>query len=224
VRVMPENGTRVNWHQENGLREALQDPIVLLCTNAALSFFTNLLANLVSNRATKWWQRAKGQLLIQVPSGPERGLYKPWGEPAVEARGKPSATASRLPPMRKPSEYPEPPLEAFPEPIFLEHTDRVVGWGRLSVDDVGLLVSARITDSETRRRIDAGELAGFSFGALIYDSECSICGEQFVDCNHIAGETYGSTDCVARVLGADLAEISVVSSPANPEARVLRVQ
>jgi phage head maturation protease len=90
------------------------------------------------------------------------------------------------------------------------------------LDDIGLVVHCQITDPEVRGRMQTGELRGFSFGALIYDSECSVCGRQYADCNHNAGEIYKGAKCIAHASGADLAEVSVVARPANPLARVVR--
>ena len=224
VQVLPDDGTRLNWRQENGLRQLLQDPIILLCISIPLNVLTSLLATIAWENTGRWKTRRSAPIFIDIPSGKEKGLYRTNGKQVMQ--DVPAQTDERREwelSYAKTRSIP-PPQEEFPEPILYEHTDRIVGWGRLSTDEVGLKVAARISDPGIRMKLDSGELQGFSFGALIYDSECSVCGKQYVNCNHIAGRTYGQVECIATIKGADLAEISVVAQPANPYARARRVE
>lgn len=224
VRVLPEDGTQLNWRQENGLRQFLQDPVILLCIGLPLNVLTSLLANMAWERIGRWKTRESAPIFIEIPSGKEKGLYRPNGDPIERSLFTQTDERREWALSYAKARSFHPPQKEFPEPILYEHTDRIVGWGKLSLDDVGLNVDARISDPEVRRQLDTGELGGFSFGALIYDSECSVCGRQYVDCNHITGKMYGAVKCIATIKGADLAEISVVAQPANPYATVRRVE
>lgn len=224
VCVEPDDGSQLNWRQESGLRQLLQDPVVMLCANLSLGVIASLFANMVWDWKSRWTSRERTPILIEIPEGREKGVYDLGGRKADRRVARQTTReegdwASAYAIARQHTT----PMPAYPEPILLEHTPRIVGWGRLSTDDEGLLVDARITDAEIERQLDCGLLGGFSFGALVYDSECSVCGGQYADCNHSTGRMYGGVECIATIRGADLAEISVVAEPANPYARARRV-
>ena len=61
---------------------------------------------------------------------------------------------------------------------------------------------------------------GCSTGLIIEESECSICREDPEDCDHIAGQLYGDEVCVRVITKADPFEISLVSRPNQPDARI----
>ncbi|HAS6066137.1 TPA: hypothetical protein I7114_05350 [Vibrio vulnificus] len=113
--------------------------------------------------------------------------------------------------MASSSPYPE-----LPHPVHLEHTARVVGWCNLVVDERGLKVDPmKVTCDETWQRIQEKDLQGMSIGGLIAKCRCSICGDSYIDCNHITGKQYDGQDCTCEIQSFDLAEISVVCNPAN---------
>ncbi|MGD2088313.1 MAG: hypothetical protein PVH61_19195 [Candidatus Aminicenantes bacterium] len=60
-----------------------------------------------------------------------------------------------------------------------------------------------------------------SSGFVVRESECSICGAEYGECNHIKGRPYMGKLCARIVKEADLQEISVVSDPADKRCRVL---
>lgn len=61
---------------------------------------------------------------------------------------------------------------------------------------------------------------GCSTGFIIEESECSICGEDPEDCDHISGQLYGDEVCERLITKADLLEVSLVSRPNQPDARI----
>lgn len=62
-----------------------------------------------------------------------------------------------------------------------------------------------------------------STGMIIRRSTCSICGEEYGDCEHVKGRPYMGQLCVRNIEEFDLREISVVDEPANKHCRVLYV-
>ena len=64
---------------------------------------------------------------------------------------------------------------------------------------------------------------GMSVGYIVEEVECSICRQDPEDCHHITGQTYGDKVCYRVVTRADLLEISFVSRPGQPDARIHRV-
>ena len=61
---------------------------------------------------------------------------------------------------------------------------------------------------------------GLSPGMIIRASECSICGQDPVTCPHITGRTYDGEFCARRITEADVLEVSLVSRPSQPDARI----
>jgi hypothetical protein len=59
-------------------------------------------------------------------------------------------------------------------------------------------------------------------GILIEESTCSICGEEYGECDHLRGQAYMGEMCARHVTKARIREASVVEDPANRHARVYR--
>lgn len=62
-----------------------------------------------------------------------------------------------------------------------------------------------------------------SIGGIIRGVECSICGLDPEDCEHITGRAYGDEVCHRIITDIDLQEISLVGRPEQPDARVTSV-
>lgn len=108
------------------------------------------------------------------------------------------------------------PYNELPYPVHLEHTPQIVGWCNLVVDERGLRVDpCKVTCDRTWERIQSNDLKGLSIGGLISKSNCGICGADYRDCNHITGNSYGGVECVNEIAKFDLAEVSIVTNPAN---------
>jgi hypothetical protein len=114
-----------------------------------------------------------------------------------------------------------PPDDNRPTPIYLEHTDKIVGWGHLERNDRGIKVAdAEITDKTTAKQIDEGELVGFSIGGLVREGRCSSCNGDYALCNHISTYEYDGAICGVEIRQVDLADISIVKNPVQPLARI----
>jgi hypothetical protein len=61
---------------------------------------------------------------------------------------------------------------------------------------------------------------GMSIAYVARERHCSICGQDPDGCPHIRGRVYGGQVCVSVVTRADLIEVSLVSRPAHPDARI----
>ena len=64
---------------------------------------------------------------------------------------------------------------------------------------------------------------GLSVGFTARIAECSICGKDPNDCDHVRGFEYDGEVCVRRIIEADLHEVSLVDRPAYPMARLKSV-
>ena len=61
----------------------------------------------------------------------------------------------------------------------------------------------------------------FSGTFIVRESECSICGAEFGECNHIRGYPYMGRLCARIIKKYDIPEVSPVSEPASKHNRVL---
>lgn len=59
-----------------------------------------------------------------------------------------------------------------------------------------------------------------SAAIIIRESECSICGQDPEDCEHISGRIYNGERCHRIVTRADVDHIAVVSRPNHFDARI----
>ena len=67
-------------------------------------------------------------------------------------------------------------------------------------------------------------LGFFSPAVIIEQSKCSICGQEYGECEHIVGKAYMGEICL-RIIEKikEIKEISLVSDPANKRARIIRL-
>ena len=114
------------------------------------------------------------------------------------------------------------PYAREPFPIYLEHTDKIVGWAKDMYTDESGLVFGDITifDIDTRKKVLDGELEGMSIGGVVTESICSICEKEYVDCLHVSGNMYKGKKCAVLIKGMCLADVSIVKQPANQRAKL----
>jgi hypothetical protein len=60
-----------------------------------------------------------------------------------------------------------------------------------------------------------------SVGVLVKHSTCSICKEEYGDCDHLKGKVYMGELCAEVIHDARLLEVSIVPEPANRHCRIL---
>ena len=60
-----------------------------------------------------------------------------------------------------------------------------------------------------------------SVGAIVHEQECSICGEDSDECEHLAGEPYMGEFCYVTIKNAHLDHVSLVETPTNKRCRVI---
>lgn len=63
-----------------------------------------------------------------------------------------------------------------------------------------------------------------SIGGIIRETKCSICKEDYEECDHLKGKMYNGELCVREIHKIDLEEVSIVENPANKLYRVLTTQ
>lgn len=60
-------------------------------------------------------------------------------------------------------------------------------------------------------------------GMIIREAKCSICDQEYGECNHVAGRVYMGEMCTRVITQADLEEVSLVDKPANKLARIISI-
>lgn len=72
-------------------------------------------------------------------------------------------------------------------------------------------------------KIETGILKEISVATSVNESICSICGNDYWDCNHQKGIEYGQKMCYAKLVDPiDAFEASIVTIPAQPLARITK--
>lgn len=61
----------------------------------------------------------------------------------------------------------------------------------------------------------------FSAGYVVNYSECSICGSEYGECDHIKGKPYMGKLCVRIMKDCEPTEVSVVQTPADKRCRII---
>ena len=87
-----------------------------------------------------------------------------------------------------------------------------------------MLEGVKITDEQTKLRIECDDLIGFSVGGIIQKSTCFICKKDYVACNHITGQIYDGKECVVRIDKILIADFSVVKNPVQQFARIQKAR
>ncbi len=225
VIVEPDDGSKLNYIAEKGLREFLADPVYAMIVGTSVSVIINLISSWLYDRLKDKPTLDRVSLILEFDEKGNKVRYDHEGKVIDDRLFLELLTSlNNRARQYKESLYMTPPNQFQQFPIYLEHTGKIVGWGSVAVDDKGLRVkNAKITDKETCRRLDNGEFNGFSVAGLVHNAVCSICNMQYVDCNHITGNSYDGVECVVNNQGIDLAEVSIVKSPVNTGAIIEKI-
>jgi len=222
VVIEPDDGSKLNYTTEKGLKEFLADPVHMLIVGMPIGVVVHILSTWLYQRFKRIPTTEEVNIVLEVDEQGSRIRYNHRGEPMSEKKFQAILRVFE----RKAQRYEQSQAIAAPDPIrpvpiFLEHTDKLVGWGRVARAEHGLrLNDVQITHKKTLKRMEEGTLGGLSVGVLIHDSICSICNRQYVDCNHITGQLYDGEEWTNRIEGVSLAETSLVKKPVQPRAKI----
>ena len=61
-------------------------------------------------------------------------------------------------------------------------------------------------------------------GYVILSSRCSICGNEYGTCDHLKGLPYMGQICVDEITDTQIAEVSIVATPANRHCRIYKMK
>lgn len=217
VVVEGQDGVELEYFTEKGFRKFISDPVNVFLVGIPLNIFLGILnAGL--------YDQVKGQesngvvsekLIIHEDKNGATVTYSENGLPLSAEKMKEiidEASKKRI--VQNPSPISPDPSQ-YPCPVYLEHTSKIVGWCYPYEENNELHVKSKFTDDETWGKIRKGELKGFSIGGIVTNSKCSICGEQYIKCNHITGQKYNGKKCINNIIAPTLCDISIVSDPVN---------
>lgn len=223
VTILPENGGELNFLTEKGIKDFLSNPVHAILVNVPIS----IMCGIIGNFSTDYIQSYNSlppptETHVVLELANNRVKYDHLGQPISDDRFKEMLRV--LEQRVVANEFARTissPYANKPVPIHLEHTPRIIGWGNVSVGEKGLLVEdAALHDDDTYRRLQTGELKGFSIAGLVRQPVCSVCQKSYFDCNHISGRSYEGQSCVCRLEKVDLLEVSIVKDPVNPYCKV----
>lgn len=223
VRITPDNGKPVEYIARKGFSEFLQDPLVIFVTGIAKDLIVAIVGawvyDLLKSRKASSEMPESTNIAIVMDEDGKRVIYDHQGKEISDARFKEILALMEQRRRDFSATFEQRSSDpSCPYPIRLEHTAKIVGWANIIHTDTGLEVRpAVIHDADTQKKLQAGQLKGFSIAVIVVDSECSICKKSFVECNHGADKSDEKAICTIKKL--DLCEISLVGEPVNPACK-----
>jgi hypothetical protein len=224
VVIDPDDGSKLNYTTQKGLRDFLADPINMLVVGIPINVMVSLLSTWLYEKFKRIPNDEEVNIILEVDEDGERIRYNHKGRQISEKKFQSVIRLMKRRVQRyEKSQALVRPDPSRPVPVFLEHTDKLTGWGRVSKEKEGLKLSdVEIIDKRTSGRIEKGTLKGLSIAGLVYDSTCTICDCNYSECSHIAGQEYNGQECLCRIDGILLTEISFVKKPVQPLAKIER--
>ncbi len=115
--------------------------------------------------------------------------------------------------------------------IFLKEDKPDAAWDELVTAQMASVDAVRAHPgfahlSEHNRKLEAIEEILFppqvfiSSGMIVGKQECSICGEEYGDCNHLVGKPYMGRFCYIIAKELSLDHVAIVEHPADKRCRV----
>ena len=117
--------------------------------------------------------------------------------------------------------------------LYLKTEKTEKAWDFLVAAQMAAIDAARAHDGfrhleHHNRRLEAIEQLVFpqqvfiSSGMIVHKQECSICGGDYDDCEHLIGKPYMGEFCYIIAKDIELDHVSIVESPADKRCRVER--
>ena len=115
--------------------------------------------------------------------------------------------------------------------ILLKQEEPDAAWDQLVSAQNASSAAARVHDGFSHlaiyhQRLEAIEQLVFpsqvflSVGIIVKRLECSICGYEYEDCEHLIGKPYMGQFCSVIIHKAELEEVSIVEKPADKRCRI----
>ncbi len=227
VKILPDNNTPIYYLARKGVKEILSDPVIAIVVNASISLVTSLLGAYLFDKYKKNSKEIETKLVFEVQNDGNKIRYNHRGEQISDERFNSILKFME----RKKKNIEENMKESPPDkehivPIFFEHGDKIIGWGKFEQTTEGklILTEGTIADKEILKKIDDGEYNGLSLGSLVEKMICSICGRDYKECSHFSHKKYDGKNCIVELKSGHFIEVSIVKDPANPNCRLWLTQ
>ncbi|MFT6984118.1 MAG: hypothetical protein ACJAUD_002898 [Crocinitomicaceae bacterium] len=228
VEFIPDDTRELKYLFRKGDFSFFQDPFVLFLLNIPTIILVDIANEFIKSRITRSKEKSPN---IHIEVNSENAIINNVsGNEVVSITGQSlnsNAIAKREKEAKKlADEFGQSfnevsPYNDLPVPIFLEHSAKIIGWAKITLDDTTIRIDeCKIEDEATWNRLKNSELRGASISGIADKTSCSICNGNYMNCNHISGEVYDSKMCVNTIEKARLAEISLVQEPTNSECIV----
>jgi|GEM_PF-627916 len=223
VRVYPEDNSKITYLARKGVREILSDPVYATIINASISLIMSIFGNYLYNKFRKSPKEINLDMILEFDENGRKVKYNHIGSEISDERfniilkSLDERANSYYNALRN-----RPTDSNHPLPIFLEHTAKLVGWGKLIQGDDNRLILEEgiIDDPNIMDRVDKKELNGLSITLLVEDVLCSICNSDYTLCEHISGTEYNGKKCTAELRSGKLVDVSLVAEPINPHCKL----
>ena len=172
VSVGPDDGRTLHYSTEKGLRDFLSDPLYIVLVGIPISVVANIISSWLYDRFKRVPSTEQVSIILETDEHGVCVRYDHTGTPISEKRFQSILKVFERRAQRyEESQALSPPDLTRPVPIFLEHTSKLVGWGRATLDEKGLrLDDVQIFHKKTLKAMNKGDLEGLSIAGLIYDS------------------------------------------------------
>jgi len=229
VVVAPDNGSRLYYLTRKGVAEFFADPLLVFLVNIPVTTIVTLLTGLIQDRLKSGRPKPRDEevrIVLETGQHDNKVRFDYKGKPLSNDQFQAilAAFKGQQQNYRQSVQIiaPDPTMRV---PIFLEHTPKIVGWARVWHDkDGSLKAETKITDDDVWEKIENGTMKGLSYGALVGKTTCSICQQEYMNCNHIAGEVHHQNECTVRLEQIDHAEVSIVSDPVQVGIEFSRIR
>lgn len=223
IEIELDEGEEIFYVVEKGLKEVVRHPLFIFLLGISVDYFVNLSSSRIYDKFfSKQQPNSKVQIIIQKKENETDLFYSQEGKeiPLEQVKSILDYSKNLFYIKNYGNKKPKSPLpEKCPYPIYLEHANKIIGWGNIEMSKKGLLLkNGFIEDDKTRQRINSGELKGLSITGIVKKSRCSICGKNYIDCPHISGEVYDKKSCINNITEIELLNINIVKEPVNQEA------
>ena len=224
VIVNPNDGRPIEYLYKKGFSEFLSDPSNLFILSAVSSLVTGVTVTLITEAIKNYLVKS-----AKVPNTTSNIFISKDANLIIDLNGVKIASNSEIADgrirrkkisndFRKIFEMPRPYAD-LPIPILFNHKPRLVGWCSAESDKLGMKITdGYIFDKAVKRKVDSGKYNGLSVTGIATKIVCDTCGLNYIDCNHITGETYRNTSGSTTIHNSDFIEISVVREPINTGA------
>lgn len=222
VKVKPDDEKPVKYLFKKGLHDFFSNPVYLFLAGIPTGIMINIVSNIISDIIKNWnTTSSDGRNIIIVNN---------YLNEMVDlnkkniSKGENNDRKKKLKNEKKAFEKCfsiQSPYPHLPTPIFNQHKPEIVGWCSLDVNDKGLIMEdSVITCKQIKKKLQNGVLKGLSVTGISEVSICNICKNNYVECNHIAGQIYNKKKCGNEVHEATLIEVSLVKTPINEKCLI----